>query len=169
MAEKKQGSELSCHVLFVPLDMESLSPNGQHWMFVGHVGHVLDEENDNDYEDDAVDEDDDNDDDMIFFQFWKIFQFLKELAEKYKFLFHAWSDPGDIPIHIKSGNPVSNTWTLVFSSTSTSQRTADIIVVHFLQEMAKDNAALDVPEEPDVEVNEEEPQTSGISFFTAAR
>ena len=38
-----------------------------------------------------------------------------------------------------------------------------------LQEMAKDNSALDVPEEPDVEVNEEEPQTSGFSFFTAAR
>jgi hypothetical protein len=30
-------------------------------------------------------------------------------------------------------------------------------------------SALDVPEEPDVEVKEEEPQTSGISFFTDAR
>jgi hypothetical protein len=34
----------------------------------------------------------------------------------------------------------------------------------FLQEKAKDNSALDVPEEADVEVNEEEPQTSGINL-----
>ena len=35
--------------------------------------------------------------------------------------------------------------------------------------MAKTNSALDVPEEPDVEVAEEEPPTSTLSFFTAVR
>ena len=35
--------------------------------------------------------------------------------------------------------------------------------------MAKANSALDVPEEPDVEVTEEEPPTSNLSFFTAVR